>query len=89
MCTLWVLLNTYLCTLVSFPRVLAPPLQDARERREDGGIQSHQVIIISCAKWICPYVVKIKNVKTFKVNIDKARCPVEIYDMHGLFKLQR
>ncbi|KAL0148042.1 hypothetical protein M9458_056657 [Cirrhinus mrigala] len=27
----WVLLNSYLCKLISFLHVLAPPLQDARE----------------------------------------------------------
>jgi len=38
---------------------------------------------------ICPYVVKVWSIKKFIVNNNKARDPVEIYEMCGLFKLQR
>ncbi len=92
--------------LASFPRVLAPPHQDAREgcmektwgkdaRRnwmkwKDisslplASLQS----VISC-KMDLPLCCLSLFFKTFKININEARCPVEIYDMYGLFKLQR
>ncbi len=67
---------------------LSSTLQDARKRHEDGGIESSDISslslaslqsVISCAKW--------PALKTFKININKARCPVEIW--HAWFKLQR
>ncbi len=68
-----VLLNSYLCIILSFPRISAPPPQDARkgctEKTRRGGTESSEIIYLapfsvtseltSCAKWIWPYIVKL------------------------------
>ncbi len=69
----WVLLNSYLCILISFPCVLSSDLSSTlsggegrtRKRREDGGIEWSEMMAAS------------ENWKML---------PSE--DMYGLFKLQ-
>ena len=71
----------------------------ARKENEDGGIELKLFYtleylttraslhsVISSAQRICPYVIKVWLFKKFIINNNKARYPVKICEICGLFK---